>query len=95
MPPRTIYQLIAERKMLNKEQQLGLLHCLTFRQRFEVKEAIRNLLNNKFYTIFDGMEFGKQFRLLENGLEFKPLRPENELKELKAIRDYILLVGSL
>lgn len=88
-----IQQFINARQMTNNLQLASLIDMLGFRQGKQVKRAIERILKNKFYTVFDEKAFSKQFIVHDTFIEFRPIRPTDNLKELKAIRDYILLVG--
>lgn len=86
-------QFINSRKLTNNLQLASLIDMLGFNQSRKTKIAIEKLLKNKFYTCFDEKAFSRQFIVHDTFIEFKPIRPKDNLKELKAIRDYILLVG--
>lgn len=88
-----IQQFINARNMTNNLQLASLIDMLGFRQGKQVKRAIERILKNKFYTVFDEKAFSKQFIVHDTFIEFRPIRPTDNLKELKAIRDYILLTG--
>ena len=86
-------QFINSRKLTNNLQLASLIDLLGYNQSRSTKVSIESLLKNKFYTIFDGKAFSRQFIVHDTFVEFKPIRPQDNLKELKAIRDYILLIG--
>jgi hypothetical protein len=86
-------QFINARKFTNNLQLASLIDLLGYNQSRSTKIAIERLLKNKFYTIFDDKAFSRQFIVHDTFVEFKPIRPQDNLKELKAIRDYILLTG--
>jgi hypothetical protein len=88
-----LQQFINARQMTNNLQLASLIDMLGFRQGKQVKRAIERILKNKFYTVFDEKAFSKQFIVHDTFIEFRPIRPTDNLKELKAIRDYILLTG--
>lgn len=88
-----LQQFINARQMTNNLQLASLIDMLGFRQGKEAKRAIERILKNKFYTVFDEKAFSKQFIVHDTYIEFRPIRPTDNLKELKAIRDYILLTG--
>lgn len=88
-----LQQFINSRQMTNNLQLASLIDMLGFRQGKETKRAIERILKNKFYTVFDEKAFSKQFIVHDTFIEFRPIRPTDNLKELKAIRDYILLTG--
>ena len=88
-----LQQFINARQMTNNLQLASLIDMLGFRQGKQVKRAIERILKNKFYTVFDEKAFSKQFIVHDTYIEFRPIRPTDNLKELKAIRDYILLTG--
>lgn len=88
-----LQQFINARQMTNNLQLASLIDMLGFRQGKQVKRAIERILKNKFYTVFDEKAFSKQFIVHDTYVEFRPIRPTDNLKELKAIRDYILLTG--
>ena len=88
-----LQQFINARQMTNNLQLASLIDMLGFRQSKETKRAIERILKNKFYTVFDEKAFSKQFIVHDTFIEFRPIRPTDNLKELKAIRDYILLTG--
>lgn len=88
-----LQQFINARNMTNNLQLASLIDMLGFRQGKQVKRAIERILKNKFYTVFDEKAFSKQFIVHDTFIEFRPIRPTDNLKELKAIRDYILLTG--
>lgn len=88
-----LQQFINARQMTNNLQLASLIDMLGFRQSKETKRAIERILKNKFYTVFDEKAFSKQFIVHDTYIEFRPIRPTDNLKELKAIRDYILLTG--
>jgi hypothetical protein len=86
-----IYQLVNARKPINQDQLFVLTKLLGHHLRTEPRLLLKSKLINRFYSTFEGKEFGKQFELSEFGCEFKPILEKNRDKELKAIRDYILL----
>jgi hypothetical protein len=86
-------QFINSRKLTNNLQLASLIDLLGYNQSRSTKISIERLLKNKFYTIFTGKAFSRQFIVHDTFVEFKPIRPKANLKELKAIRDYILLTG--
>ena len=88
-----LQQFINARQMTNNLQLASLIDMLGFRQSKETKRGIERILKNKFYTVFDEKAFSKQFIVHDTFIEFRPIRPTDNLKELKAIRDYILLTG--
>lgn len=88
-----LQQFINARQMTNNLQLASLIDMLGFRQSKDTKRAIERILKNKFYTVFDEKAFSKQFIVHDTFIEFRPIRPTENLKELKAIRDYILLTG--
>lgn len=88
-----LQQFINARQMTNNLQLASLIDMLGFRQSKDTKRAIERILKNKFYTVFDEKAFSKQFIVHDTYIEFRPIRPTDNLKELKAIRDYILLTG--
>lgn len=88
-----LQQFINARQMTNNLQLASLIDMLGFRQGKQVKRAIERILKNKFYTVFDEKAFSKQFIVHDTYVEFRPIRATDNLKELKAIRDYILLTG--
>lgn len=86
-----LQQVIDGRKFLTEEQHECLITILAYKQRLETKQALRDKLRNKFFTIFDETGFAKQFFIKDNTVEFKPRVPADRAKELKGIRDRILL----
>jgi hypothetical protein len=88
-----LQQFINARNMTNNLQLASLIDMLGFRQGKDTKRAIERILKNKFYTVFDEKAFSRQFEVHDTFIEFRPIRPQDNLKELKAIRDYILLTG--
>ena len=88
-----LYQLVQGRKPLNFAQQFGLITCLSSRLRQDDREKLRVVITNLFYSTFEDKEFGKQFILYDDGIEFVPIVAKNRNKELKVIQKYILALA--
>ena len=86
-------QLINSRRTLNNLQSSSLIDLLGYKCGRETKLTIKSLILNKFFTCFDGKAFSRQFEVHDTFVEFRPIRPVDAKKELKAVRDYLLLVG--
>ena len=82
-----IQQLVDTRGSLNQLQFTSLVDMLIYKQRKKSKQAIREVLKNNFYTIFDENPFSKKFELHNEFVEFK-----GNDAELKAIRIFILAI---
>ena len=88
-----IQQLIDSRQSLNELQFQSLLGIICYRQRRDTKAKVKAALRAKFYTIFDKNPFSKKFIVHNEFIEYKTSSFEVGVKEVKALREYILAVG--
>jgi hypothetical protein len=65
-----LQELINKRLPLNNPQRDSLLYLLTRGCHSSMKAKLREALNNKFYTVFDGKHFCKNFTVRQDEIIF-------------------------
>ncbi len=63
--------LINNRLPLNNQQRASLIFLLTRGCHSAMATIIRGIVNNKFYTAFDGKDFTRDFNVREDVIEYK------------------------
>lgn len=83
----TLQDLINKRESLDNVQLTSLVDLIGFRQRKEVKRKIKEVLNNKFYTLFDETIFANKFEIKQTEVIYTS---KDRAKELNALRVLIM-----
>lgn len=65
-----IQELIDARTSITAEQELSLRAIIGYRRKHPVKLKIKDILQNRFYTLFDGSNYAKQFNVKQDGVVF-------------------------
>lgn len=87
-----LQQLIDARQSLNDLQYQSLLDMLSYRQRNDVREAIKGALTCKFYTIFDQLPLSKKIIVRDDHIE---ITTRNAKQEVKLLRELVIATGEL
>ena len=78
-----LQQLIDNRLFLNNLQRESLIEILSHKQSRFVKEAIREGVNNRFYSLFDEYFLSKNIEVKETYLEFKKNTDNRDIKKCR------------
>ena len=65
-----IQELIDARTSITPEQELSLRAIIGYRRTHDIKLKIKNVLQNRFYTLFDGSKYAKQFNVKQESVVF-------------------------
>jgi len=90
-----LQQLIDSRQSLTDLQHQSLVDMLSYRQRKEVREAIKGSLRCKFYTIFDELPLSKKITVLNEGVALVTRNLEQSKQEVKLLRELVIAIGGL
>ncbi len=63
--------LINNRLPLNNQQRASLIFLLTRGCHSSMATVVRSVINNSFYSSFDGKDFAKDFNVREDIIEYK------------------------
>jgi hypothetical protein len=90
-----LQQLIDSRQSLNDLQYQSLLDMLSYRQRNDVREAIKASLRCKFYTIFDQLPLSKKIIVRDDYLELTTKNIVQVRHEVRLLRELVIATGEL
>jgi hypothetical protein len=86
----SLQTLIDKRVPLDNNTIENIIHLFSEHQRINTKRVIKNLLLNKFYTIFDGHVSARAIYIDSNEIHFIPYTKNGLIVSKKYCRDYIL-----